>query len=199
MGALLTVGTTIFVAELTDKDALLLLSLATRFRSILVFGAGLIAFTITSAIIVTFGQLLVDYVPVSWVTLAGGTIMIGYGIWSYFTGRDSDEATEVERRLASSAHKGEASVFLSAVGLLVLLDLSGDATEVLTILFVARFQNVVIVFIGAVLALIAATAVETAIGKRLSKILSVARIRVFSLCVFLAIGATAIVSVLLHV
>ena len=94
MGALLTVGTAIFVAELTDKDALLLLSLATRFRPRLVFAAGAVAFTITSAVIVTLGRFLVDYVPVSWVTLAGGTIMIGYGIWTYITNQDSDETAK---------------------------------------------------------------------------------------------------------
>ena len=199
MGALLTVGTAIFVAELTDKDALLLLSLATRFKPRIVFAAGAVAFTLTSAVIVTLGRVLVDFVPVSWVTLAGGTIMIGYGIWGYLTTQDSEETSDVQRRLSGSAQKAEASVFLSTVGLLALLDLSGDATEVLTILFVARFQNVVIVFTGAVLALIAATAVETTIGRKLSNILSTTRIRVFSLCVFLVIGATAIISVLLHI
>ena len=199
MGALVTVGTAIFVAELTDKDALLLLSLATKFRARIVFAAGVVAFAITSAIIVTVGHFLVDYVPVSWITLAGGTIMISYGIWSYLTNQDSDETADVERKLSGSAQKGEASVFLSTVGLLALLDLSGDATEVLTILFVARFQNVVIVFTGAVLALVAATAVETTIGRKLSNILSTTRIRVFSLCVFLVIGAAAIISVLLNI
>jgi len=199
LGALVTVGTAIFVAELTDKDALLLLSLATKFRARIVFAAGVVAFAITSAIIVTVGHFLVDYVPVSWITLAGGTIMISYGIWSYLTNQDSDETADVERKLSGSAQKGEASVFLSTVGLLALLDLSGDATEVLTILFVARFQNVVIVFTGAVLALVAATAVETTIGRKLSNILSTTRIRVFSLCVFLVIGAAAIISVLLNI
>jgi len=199
LGALLTVGTAIFVAELTDKDALLLLSLATRFKPRIVFAAGAVAFTLTSAVIVTLGRVLVDFVPVSWVTLAGGTIMIGYGIWGYLTTQDSEETSDVQRRLSGSAQKAEASVFLSTVGLLALLDLSGDATEVLTILFVARFQNVVIVFTGAVLALVAATAVETTIGRKLSNILSTTRIRVFSLCVFLVIGATAIISVLLHI
>jgi len=87
---------------------------------------------------------------------------------------------------------------LSAVGFLVLLDLAGDATEVLTILFVARFGDVFIVFIAAVIALIAATAVETTIGNRLSRVLSAHRIRIFSLLVFLVIGTTAILSVLLH-
>jgi len=194
------VGIAIFIAELTDKDALLLLTLATRFKPWAVFAAGSVAFTITSAVIVTVGRFLINYIPVSWVSLTGGTIMICYGVWGFSRpNQDEKEASDVERKLSAKTSRGMASVFLSAVGFLVLLDLAGDATEVLTILFVARFQNPLLVFVGAVVALISATAVETMIGNRLGKILSVERIRIFSLVVFLTIGITAILTVLLHV
>jgi len=165
----------------------------------LVFAAGALAFAVTSAIIVTAGHFLISFVPISWITLAGGTIMIGYAVWSFMTTEEESEIERVERRLSATASKGNASVFLSAVGLLMILDLGGDATEVLTILFVARFQDAILVFIAAVIALVAATAVETAIGNRLSRILSTNRIRVFSVAVFLIIGTAAILSVLLHV
>lgn len=192
-------GVPIFIAELTDKDALLLLSLATRFKAWIVFLAGSVAFTITSAIIVTVGRFLIGYVPVAWISLAGGTIMICYGVWSFFHTDSDEEVRRVENQLSVKAGKGMMRLFLSAVGLLVLLDLAGDATEVLTILFVARFGDAVLVFIGAVLALIAATAVETIIGNRLSRLLSKNRIRILSLIVFLTIGTTAILSALLHI
>ena len=61
----------IFVAELTDKDALLLLSLATRVKPWVVFAAGSVAFTITSAIIVTVGYFLVSFLPVSLISVVG--------------------------------------------------------------------------------------------------------------------------------
>ena len=193
-------GVAIFIAELTDKDALLLLTLATRFKAWVVFAAGSVAFTITSAIIVTVGRFLIIYVPVSWVSLAGGAIMIGYGVWNFSSGqRSEDEVADVEKKLPFKSSKGMQSIFLSAVSFLVLLDLAGDATEVLTILFVARFGNALLVFIGAVTALVAATAVETTIGNRLSRILSANRIRIFSTLVFLVIGTTAILSVLLRI
>lgn len=185
---------------MTDKDALLLFTLATRFKSWVVFAAGSVAFTITSAVIVTVGRFLINYIPVSWVSLAGGTIMICYGVWGFSRpNQDEKEASGVEGKLSAKTSRGIASVFLNAVGFLVLLDLAGDATELLTILFVARFQNPLLVFAGAVVALIVATAVETMIGNRLGKILTVERIRIFSLVVFLTIGITAILTVLLHV
>ncbi len=200
MNALLTVMAAIFVAELTDKDALLLLSLATRVKPWVVFAAGSVAFTITSAIIVTVGYFLVSFIPVSLISLAGGLVMIAYGCWSFFeANKEEEELAKAEKKLSLKASKSLWFVFLNAVSLLILLDLAGDATEVLTILFVARFQNILLVFVGAVIALIAATAVETMIGNRLSKILSPRRIRIFSLFVFLIIGTTAILTAVFHV
>ncbi|MGP8069076.1 MAG: TMEM165/GDT1 family protein [Candidatus Bathyarchaeia archaeon] len=199
MNALLTIIAAIFVAELTDKDALLLLSLATRVKPWVVFAAGSVAFTITSAIIVTAGYFLVSFIPVSLISLAGGLVMIAYGTWSFFEApKEGEKLAKAERKLSLKASKSLLLVFLNAVFLLILLDLAGDATEVLTILFVARFQNTILVFLGAVVALIAATAVETMIGNRLSKILSSKRIRIFSLFVFLTIGSAAILTALLH-
>jgi len=197
VGTIVTVSMAIFLAELTDKDAMLILTLAARNRATVIFAAGSVAFTITSAIIVTLGHYLVSYVPASWVSLAGGTIMICYGVWSFIHTKPAEKVTGMEKKLSAKASKGMMSLFLSAVSLLVLLDLSGDVTEVLTILFVARFDALT-VFIAAVIALITATAVETMIGNKLGRVLSSARIRIFSLLVFLIIGTGAIVSVVLH-
>lgn len=200
MNAFLTIIAAIFVAELTDKDALLLLSLATRVKPWVVFAAGSVAFTITSAIIVTAGYFLVSFVPVSIISVAGGLVMIAYGTWSFFeANQEGKELTKTERKLSLNATRGLWFIFLNAVPMLILLDLAGDATEVLTILFVARFQNTLLVFTGAVIALVSATAVETMIGNRLSKILSPRRIRIFSLFVFLIIGTTAILTAVFHV
>jgi len=200
LNAFLTIIAAIFVAELTDKDALLLLSLATRIKPWVVFAAGSVAFTITSAIIVTVGYFLVSFVPVPIISVAGGVVMIAYGVWSFLEAKkEEEELAKVERRLSLRASRSLWFVFLNAVSMLILLDLAGDATEVLTILFVARFQNTLLVFTGAVIALVSATAVETMIGNRLSKILSPRRIRIFSLFVFLIIGTTAILTAVFHV
>jgi putative Ca2+/H+ antiporter (TMEM165/GDT1 family) len=90
------------------------------------------------------------------------------------------------------------TVFLTAVSFLIFLDLARDATEILTILFVARFENTLLVFMGAVCALAAASAIETMIGNRLSEILTYERIQIFSVLVFLVIGTAAILAALLH-
>lgn len=193
--AFVTIVVTIFIAELTDKDALLLLTLATRIRSRTAFAAGSVAFTITSAIIVSVGYFLIRVVPIFWVRLVGGFVMIGFGIWGYE--RKGDDEKEEERLLSRTRRKSEWSVFIGAVSLLILLDLAGDATEVLTIVYVAKFANVLLVFLGAVVALVLASGVETILGQRLGKLLSMKNIKLLSLIVFLVIGTLIVVTTLL--
>jgi putative Ca2+/H+ antiporter (TMEM165/GDT1 family) len=186
-----TVAGTIFVAELTDKDALLLLTLATRIRPLLAFLSGAVAFTITTTIIVTVGYFLVNVVPVFWIRLIGGFVMIGFAIWQYVSTREGEHEEEelVQRTKRTSA----ISIFLGAVSLLILLDLAGDATEILTIVFVAHY-NAVLVFFGAVSALVTAAALETFLGSRLKRYLSMQRLRRLSFVIFLIIGSFIVVT-----
>ncbi|MDA4130066.1 MAG: TMEM165/GDT1 family protein [Thaumarchaeota archaeon] len=190
-----TVVVTIFIAELTDKDALLLLALATRMKPWSAFAAGSMAFTITSAIIVTIGYFLIQIVPIFWIRLAGGVFMIFYALWDFSRSGIKEEKSEEARLLDQAKRRKSAlSVFLGAVALLIFLDLAGDATEIVTIVFVARYSNAILVFLGAVTALVTASALETLLGARLGKFLSPTRLRYFSLVVFLIIGTIIILT-----
>lgn len=201
--ALALMASAIFVVELTDKDALLLLALATRTKPLLVFLAGVTAFTITTTIIVTIGQFLVTAFPVFWIKIAGGVIMICYGLWMFFKVSKEKEEKELtkdrNKLLAYSSRRNLLSAFAGMVSMLAILDLAGDATEILTIVFVARFGNLLLVFVGALAGLVAATAVETAIGNQLTKVFSLARIRLLSLLVFLIVGSILIITTALQV
>ncbi len=194
IAAFLTVLSTIFIAELTDKDALLLLTLATKIKPRIVFAAGAVAFTITSAIIVSIGSILISFLPVYWIKIAGGIIMIGFAVWEFFEIVTEEKKIEIQEdsKIREARKKSSWALFLSAVSMLVVLDLAGDATEVLTIVFVARFQDAIVVFIACVAALVIASGVETAIGNRLGKILQPRRVRYLSLFVFSIIGALII-------
>lgn len=188
---------TIFIAELTDKDALFLLALATKTKASVVFLAGSVAFTISTAIIVLVGSVLIAVVPVFAIKLAGGAIMLGYaGLELYRFSREESQVDEREERLLERSAKSVWSIFVPAVATLVLLDLAGDATELVTIVFLARFQDALVVFAGAVVGLVGAVAVETALGNRLGRVLSPRRIKYLSIAVFTVIGVTVIVTTL---
>ncbi len=194
-GGFFTIVGTIFVAELTDKDALLILSLATRMRPLLVFAAGSIAFTITSAIIVLLGSVLVEYVPITLVKLAGGVIMLCYALLEYVRGlKIEEDVEEKDESLFRHIGRKEVYAFLGILGSLIVLDLAGDATELLTVVFVAQFQDALLVFAGAVTALVAASALETALGVRLGKLLSAKNVRRLSVVIFIIIGSVIILT-----
>jgi putative Ca2+/H+ antiporter (TMEM165/GDT1 family) len=125
--------------------------------------------------------------------------MIGYGLWQVPKARGVKgriKQKDEESELAVASTKGPFSSFLGMVWMLIILDLAGDATVILTIVFVAHFQNAVLVFVGALLALATATGLETSIGNRLGKILSPARISLFSAIVFFIIGAILLITTL---
>jgi len=198
LGAFFTTMGTLFVAELTDKDALFLLALATKTRASLVFVAGSVAFTITTAIIVLLGSVLIAVVPVVAIKLAGGSIMLAYAVLEYY--RFSNEERRVdarEERLLERGGRGAWSIFVPAVLTLIALDLAGDATELLTVVFLARYQDALLVFAGTVVGLVAAVAVETALGSRLGRVLSPRRIKYLSIAIFTVIGLTVIVTTLI--
>ncbi|HEV2227105.1 MAG TPA: TMEM165/GDT1 family protein [Nitrososphaerales archaeon] len=187
-----TIAAALFVTELTDKDALLILSVATRVRAIFVFVAGAVAFVFDTAVIVSVGALLLTIVPIFWVRIAGGAAMLAYGLWEArgLAGKGTVDREESRIKKSGSSLK----VFLTLLGSLIVLDLAGDATEILTIVFVAQYGNALLVFLAGSVGLVAATAVETALGNRLGKILTPRRIRFGSVLVFLALGAAIILS-----
>ena len=187
-----TIAGAMFVAELTDKDAFLLLALSTRVKARVAFLAGATAFVFTAAVIVTFGSLLLTVVPVFWVREAGGVVMIAYGIWEArgLVGLGAVREEESRIRRAETPWKA----FFAMVAALALLDLAGDATEILMIVFLARFSNVLLVFTASVTGLVAATAMETTLGSRLRSLLTPKRLQLGSAAVFVTLGVLILLS-----
>ena len=191
VAAFVAIASALFVAELADKDAILILTLSTKVRARDVFLAGSSAFVITTAIIVTLGTFLVVFVPLFWVRIAGGSAMIGYGLWQA-RGLVGRKVTEEGRSKLENTRNGW-KAFLGMVGALVLLDLAGDATEILTIVLVAQYSDALLVFAACCTGLIAATAFETALGNRLGRVLTPTRIRYASMVIFLLLGIYIII------
>jgi putative Ca2+/H+ antiporter (TMEM165/GDT1 family) len=182
------IAAALFITELTDKDAFLLIAISTKVRARTAFLAGATAFTFTTTVIMALGSLLITVVPVYLVRLAGGVVMVAYGAWEARGLIGEGVVEEEESRILKAGSPW--SVFITMVGALALLDLAGDATEVLTIVFVARYSNLLLVFSGVITGLLAATALETALGNRLAKVLTPRRLRYVSAAVFLVLGAS---------
>jgi Ca2+/H+ antiporter, TMEM165/GDT1 family len=186
LGPFAAIAVALFVTELTDKDALLLLGVSARIGVKVAFFAGVTAFLITTTLFVSLGSLLLVVVPVEWVRVAGGGVMLAYGVWEARGVIGMRAVEEEEARLGRMGTHLRA--FLTLVASLAFLDIAGDATEVLTIVFVARYSDPILVFAGAMAGLVLATAVETALGNRLGKALTPKRLRLVSAAVFLTLG-----------
>ena len=187
-GTFVTIFVTLFVAELSDKDALLLLALATRNKVLTVFLAGSTAFILTTVVNVTVGSIAVELIDVKWIKLGGGAVMIAYAAWEA-RGIIGGKIIEEEEHRLEKSHDG-VRTFLLMVGTLALLDLAGDATMILTIVLVAHYPNdLILVFVATCAGLIAATGVETALGNRLGKYLTPRRVRFVSVVIFLVLGS----------
>jgi putative Ca2+/H+ antiporter (TMEM165/GDT1 family) len=194
LGAFLTILAAVFLAELTDKDALLLVALATRTKPRTLFAAGSIAFVMTTVVIVLAGSVLIIYVPIFWIKVAGGAIMLAYALWELRGVIGIGEVEKTEGRLLKRTNGLGGRAFLSVIGALAALDLAGDATELLIIVFVAHFRDPLLVFVSASTALIAATALETIVGNKMGAILSPQRIRYVSIGIFLILGISIILT-----
>ena len=131
-----TIAAVLFVTELTDKDAFLLIAISSKVRWHLAFLAGATAFTLTTFIFVVAGSLIIAFVPVNWVRLAGGVVMLAYGLWEARGLVGTSTAEEEESRVQKA--RSLWAVFFTMVASLALLDIAGDATEVLTIVFVGH-------------------------------------------------------------
>ena len=193
LSAFALIASVLFVTELTDKDALLLLTLATRVRASVVFLAGATAFVFTTTIFVTLGALVSSAIPIFWVRLAGGVVMVGFGLWQVVNIMRGKAPKEESVNAGSSGWKA----FFGIVAALAILDIAGDATEILTIVFVAQYSSAFLVFSAACTGLIAATAFETALGNQLGRMLTAKRLTYVSTAVFLGLGAYILASLLL--
>ena len=181
----------IFLAELADKDAFLLITVSTKVRVRIALLAGVTAFTVNTALFVTIGAALTALIPGYWGRLAGGVVMLAYGLWEARSLVGLREVQEQEEKVEKTRSSWKA--FLALVAALSLLDIAGDATMVLTIVFVAHYADPLLVFFGACAGLFSAATVETALGSRIGKFLTPDRLRYLSVAVFLTIGALIIV------
>ena len=154
----------IFVVELPDKTFLATLVLATKYRPILVWiGVGL-AFTVQTIVAVLLGH-AVSFLPDNVVRAVAGLIFLIGGIILVREGRShqANEGSDVETK---DVH-GVRAVIAS---FLVLFAAEwGDLSQLLTISLVAKYQQPVAVFIGALSALLVVSGLAVVAGRQLQK------------------------------
>jgi putative Ca2+/H+ antiporter (TMEM165/GDT1 family) len=156
----------IFLVELPDKTFIATLVLSTRFRPLLVWlGVGL-AFTAQTAIAVGLGT-AASLLPVTWVRVAAVVLFVAGALVLFRAARSADaEEARTEEEFAERA--GGPKQGLKAVGasFLVLFAAEwGDLSQLLTLSLVAKYDDPVSVFAGALGALLAVSGLAVLVGR----------------------------------
>ncbi len=156
----------IFVVELPDKTFIATLVLSTKFRGILVWiGVGL-AFTVQTLIAVLLGH-AASLLPTEWVQTGATVMFLAGAVLLFREGRAHHQASEDEYAEVGGGVDG-----IKAVGasFLVLFAAEwGDLSQLLTLSLVARYDDPVSVFIGALAALLAVSGLAVLVGQALMR------------------------------
>ena len=163
LGLGFTVFTVIFLLELPDKTALAALLLATRHRPLPVFLGAAGAFVIQSAVAVAAGSLL-SLLPRIPIRIGSGLLFLGMAALLVRRNLRKDEAEE--KRAVEQEEGKHQRPFVTAFSLVFVAEW-GDLTQLATAALQARYQQPVIVFVAATLALWTVSAIAVTLGNRL--------------------------------
>ncbi len=163
LGLGLTVFTVIFLLELPDKTALAALLLATRHRPLPVFAGAAAAFVIQSAVAVLAGSLF-SLLPREPIRIGAGLlflVMAALLVRRNLRKEEADEERSVEHEEARHRRP-----FVTAFSVVFIAEW-GDLTQLATAALQARYQQPLVVFVAATLALWAVSAIAVGLGNRL--------------------------------
>jgi putative Ca2+/H+ antiporter (TMEM165/GDT1 family) len=160
LGLGFTVFTVIFLLELPDKTALAALLLATRHRPLPVFLGAAAAFVIQSAVAVLAGSLL-SLLPREPIRIGAGLLFILMAALLVRRNLRKEEAEE--ERAVEQEERRHHRPFVTAFSVVFIAEW-GDLTQLATAALQARYQQPVVVFTAATLALWTVSAIAVMLG-----------------------------------
>ena len=156
----------IFVVELPDKTFLATLVLATKYRPVLVWIGVSLAFLVQTTVAVLLGH-AVSFLPEEAVQAAAGVMFLVGATILVREGRRHQEAAANDEEIETKAVHGWRAVLAS---FLVLFAAEwGDLSQLLTITLVAKYEEPVAVFIGALGALLLVSGLAVVAGQQLQR------------------------------
>jgi putative Ca2+/H+ antiporter (TMEM165/GDT1 family) len=199
---LVVIGTTFaitFLAELPDKSMFASFVLGTRYRPSWVWAGVAAAFLVHVVIAVTAGQLLalaphrvVDSV-VAALFLAGAA----YLWWSSFRPEHEEAAGDTDAATDAAREPGAPDRFLrvaAASFVVIFLAEWGDITQVAIANLAARYDDPVLVLIGAVLGLWTVAAIAIGVGSKTLNVIPMAWVRRITGTILVGFGVYAAVT-----
>jgi putative Ca2+/H+ antiporter (TMEM165/GDT1 family) len=155
---------TIFLVELPDKTFLATLVLATRYKPVLVWIGVSAAFTVQTVVAVLLGH-AVSFLPQEVVQAVAAAMFLAGAVILLREARRHHQAASEEYELPVKEAHGLKAVLAS---FLVLFAAEwGDLSQLLTISLVARYEQPLSVFVGALAALLVVSGLAVVAGRTL--------------------------------
>jgi Ca2+/H+ antiporter, TMEM165/GDT1 family len=163
----LTVFGVVFLVELPDKTALATVVLATRHRPFPIFAGVALAFVIQTVVAVFAGSLFA-FLPHQLVHAGAGVLFIGMAV--VVAWRTKRKRIAEARGLQPDERNAQRRPFVTAFSMIMLAEW-GDLSQLATAAFQAQYKQAALVFVSAILALWAVSALAVTIGNRAGALL----------------------------
>jgi putative Ca2+/H+ antiporter (TMEM165/GDT1 family) len=163
LGLGFTVFTVIFLLELPDKTALAALLLATRHRPLPIFFGAAAAFVVQSAVAVLAGSLF-SLLPREPIRIGAGLLFLVMA--ALLARRNLGKVEAAEEQSVEHEEARHRRPFVTAFTVVFIAEW-GDLTQLATAALQARYQQPLLVFVTATLALWAVSAIAVGLGNRL--------------------------------
>jgi len=173
--------------EFGDKTQLGVLTLSARYRlRAPIFLGAMAAFATVCTLGVGIGEALLSVIPIWLLSKISGIVFVALGLLT-LRGLGREEA---------SSMKGQSRGPFASAFLMIFVSEFGDKTQIAIITLAAKFGSPFEIFIGALLALGAITALGTVVGERIARIVPMKIIRTIAAAIFMVIGLLTLAGVI---
>jgi Ca2+/H+ antiporter, TMEM165/GDT1 family len=188
---LATVFAVTFLAELPDKSLIATLVLSTRYRAGYVWLGVAAAFAVHVVLAVTAGGLL-TLAPHSVVQAITAALFLGGAAWMLRSGSEDENEPGPDAAGEGNSEVGLLRVFATSFAVIFIGEW-GDITQITTANFAARYDNPLLVGIGAMLGLWAVSGLAVIGGAKLLERVPAHWVRVISAVVLTGFGVYSLV------
>jgi len=180
---LITTAMVVFLAELGDKTQLMCMAFVAKFGMRQVFMGASAAALLNTALAVVLGEGLTRAIPLTTLQMLAGIGFLGFGFWTMRQGRRNEMCPTPTSRSRHPFWTVFFSFFLAEFG---------DKTQLVTLGLTAKFDNPLLIWVGASAGLIAAQLVGIGMSGYISKRLPPTFLQKSAAIMFLAFGSVTL-------
>jgi putative Ca2+/H+ antiporter (TMEM165/GDT1 family) len=173
----------VFLAELGDRTQVLVLTLATKYKALVVFAGAIIGILLLHLLAALIGQAAGQALPLFWINLIGGLSFIAFGLWALRPGNEDNEHKPGETRFGA----------LLAVVLAFIIAEAGDKSTLLTVTVASQQRSLIGVWLGSSVGMALSDGLAIILGSVFGKRLPEKLIKYGSAGVFIALGVYRVV------